>query len=321
MKVYPLQFQPVYKDYLWGGHRIQKEYARFIAHEKCAESWEISDRDDGMSVIVNGEYQGSTLAELIEEFPIEIVGYDVKRFPLLIKIIDAMQNLSIQVHPDQKTAKAFNAEPKTEMWYVLYASTDALIYLGLAEHICKEEFIRCIEKNEIENCINKYHPKRGDVFFIPAGHVHAIGSGCMLYECQQNSNTTYRVYDWNRLGPDKKPRPLHIHEAINSIHFGEEFSYLQKPIIEVDEKNLKVQKLVSCTFFTIRKLQLQLTQLINKNTNSFHFLFLVDGIARVIVNDELVQLNKGDNCLIPAICDEYVIQALSEATILQSSVE
>ena len=205
------------KDYLWGGNRL-REFGKESDADKIAESWELSCHPDGESVIASGDYAGMTLPAFLAAHP-EAAGEscrDFERFPVLIKLIDAHDNLSVQVHPDDAYALAHEGEyGKTEMWYIVDAEPGAELLYGFARDVTKEEFRRAIEENTLLDLVRHVPVRPGDVFFIPAGTLHAIGKGILIAEIQQNSNTTYRVYDYGRVGKDGKPRELHIAKALD----------------------------------------------------------------------------------------------------------
>ena len=210
--MYPIRFEPIYQTYVWGGDRISQRYGRDIALPRVAESWEISDREDGMSVVANGAFKGKTIHQLVEELGEDLLGLGqtMKRFPVLCKIIDAKENLSIQVHPDETTAPKFKGESKDEMWVML---DEGSVLAGMKPETDEKALKKAIEKEKAEELLEKYDLKKGDAVNIPGGRVHAICAGALLYEVQQNSNTTYRLYDWGR------PRELHLKEGLASIRW------------------------------------------------------------------------------------------------------
>jgi len=226
MKLYPLKFGKVYKDYIWGGRNLDKIGKELPSSGNVAESWELSCHKNGMSTISNGEYSGMTLEEYINKFGCEAIGKalpqkDLDKFPLLIKFIDANDSLSVQVHPsDEYAFKNENGElGKNEMWYILSAESEATLVAGVANGVTKESFAEAIKNNTVEECLNYIQVKEGDFINIPDGLVHAIGKGIILAEVQQNSDTTYRVYDYNRVGADGKTRPLHVEKSLETINF------------------------------------------------------------------------------------------------------
>ncbi|MBI5273429.1 MAG: class I mannose-6-phosphate isomerase [Chlamydiales bacterium] len=321
MKIYPICFQPFYKDSIWGGTSISTVFGRKIPFGRCAESWELSDRSEGMCYIANGCYKGHSLKELMQQFPQELVGanFNDNHFPLLIKMVDANQHLSIQVHPDKKAAKLLGGEAKTEMLLVLASQPDGIVYMGLHEEIGKKEMLQLIANNQVQNYLKKIKVNTGDVLVVPAGHIHAVGSGVLLYEVQQNSNTTYRIYDWGRKEIDGNARELHINEAMQAIHFHEKVSYLKHPVIEYQGKDGLIETLVDSSHFIVKRVTAQSTFISEKTNDSFHFLFVIEGSIRIIIDNELVHLKDGESCLIPAACSEFVAQPLTETTFLQTS--
>ncbi len=209
MELYPLQLKAALKDYIWGGTRLRDAYGKASNLEKVAESWEMSVHPDGPSVIVNGPAAGETLAAYLQE-----LGQALP--PILIKLIDAHDNLSVQVHPDNEYAQRVEGEPgKTEMWYIVEATPEAQLIYGFKQELTREEFARSIEDNTLLDKVRQVPVKKGDVFYIPSGTLHAIGKGCLICEIQQSSNTTYRVYDYGRLGKDGQPRELHVQKALD----------------------------------------------------------------------------------------------------------
>ncbi|MCK4934261.1 MAG: class I mannose-6-phosphate isomerase [Simkaniaceae bacterium] len=206
--LYPIHFEPIYKNYVWGGQKIIECFDRQMPSGIYAESWEISDRDEGMSIVANGFLRGMSLRELCRSYGKELLGSDYETFPLLIKLIDAKQNLSVQVHPDEEHAKKYGGDAKTEALYIINASSNAYIYSGLKTPLTEHALIHCIHSNQLINHLNKIPVKTGDAYIIPGGEIHAIGKGSLIFEVQQNSNTTYRIYDWER------NRPLHIKQAL-----------------------------------------------------------------------------------------------------------
>jgi mannose-6-phosphate isomerase len=221
--LYPITFQPIFKERVWGGRNLETLYHKPLPPGiSIGESWEISDRPDEASVVLNGEYAGKDLRWLMEHQQGDLLG-DARsqngRFPLLVKILDAQEKLSLQVHPPANKAAGLGGEPKTEMWYVAHAATGAELYVGLKPGIVREEFERRIQTGTVAECFHRVTVKSGDVMFLPSGRVHAIGAGLVIFEIQQNSDTTYRVYDWDRSGTDGKPRELHIPQSLASIDF------------------------------------------------------------------------------------------------------
>jgi mannose-6-phosphate isomerase len=248
VKVYPLKFKPIYKQRIWGGQKLREIFGKDLPPgQRIGESWELADLPEDKSVVVNGELKDLTLASAIEQYPVEITGepYFEGPFPLLIKFLDAQDILSVQVHPDRQTVERLGeGRPKTESWYIISAEPGAVIYKGLKKGVTKSQFAEAIEKGEVADLLAKVPVVAGQCHFLPAGTAHAIGPGLVIVEIQTPSDTTYRVFDWNRLDDTGKPRQLHIEQAIESIHFN--MSEDELPVTTVG-------RLVHCKFFIIDK--------------------------------------------------------------------
>ena len=309
MSVFKLR--PSCKDYLWGGHRLVDEYGKEYEGEILAETWELSCHPDGPSTIVNGVYAGKTLEEYIEEAGKEVLGKNCRRFrdfPILIKFIDAKQNLSIQVHPDNRYAlKNEGQYGKTEMWYVMDAGKDAFLYYGFKKEISKEEFAGRIQEDTLLEVLNAVPVQKGDVLFIESGTIHAIGEDILIAEIQQNSNVTYRVYDYGRVGKDGKKRDLHIEKALAVTN--------RVPLIKSKSSYPHV---ADCDYFTVDKLNLD-GQMMRRmegyvSEESFVSILILDGEGTVSCGDE-VTYKKGDSLFLPAGSGTYVIEGNCDALI------
>src|SRR6266404_6184934 len=223
--LYPLTFQPLLKQRVWGGRKLEQLYQKPLPPGvPIGESWEISDRPDDASVITNGPLAGKDLHWLVEHHREELLGstkLQHGRFPLLVKILDAEQKLSLQVHPPADKAARLGGEPKTEMWYIADAAPGAELYVGLKRGVTRDQFAEKVRSGTVADCFHRIGVKSGDAMFLPSGRVHAIGAGLVIFEIQQNSDTTYRVFDWNRVGLDGKPRELHIPQSLASIDFND----------------------------------------------------------------------------------------------------
>lgn len=221
--LYPLTFQPLLKERVWGGRKLETLFHKPLPPGKLiGESWEISDRPGDISVIANGPLAGRDLRWLMEHHGEELLGEATAlagRFPLLVKILDAQEKLSLQVHPPAHLAAQLGGEPKTEMWYFVATEPGAEIFAGLKRGVTRAEFARKISDGTVADCFHRLPVHRGDAMFLPSGRVHAIGGGSVIFEIQQNSDTTYRVFDWNRVGLDGKPRELHVEQSLASIDF------------------------------------------------------------------------------------------------------
>lgn len=276
---------PEYKDYLWGGEKLKTDYGKQTDKTPCAESWELSLNPHGLTKVEDGK----TLAEVLTP---EKTGKNCEKFeffPVLIKFIDAKQNLSVQVHPSNDYALKYeNSYGKTESWYIVEAEEGAGIYCGFKRDTNKEEFLQSLASGEVENLLNFIPVKKGDCYFIPSGTVHAIGSGCLILEIQQNSDLTYRVYDYNRRGADGKLRELHVDKAVKVINFNK-----YEPKLFASGENPRV--ITECDYFRSRELVLN-GGFTEKNANSFTCVTVTDGSGEI--NGE--KFIKGDSFFVCA---------------------
>lgn len=294
---------PCFKDYLWGGTLLKEKLNKNVENIECtAESWEISTNKDGESIITNGEYKNKTLTEVFElkNKRVEIFGEkakDLKEFPILIKFIDANQNLSVQVHPNDEYAKEKeNSLGKTEMWYILDCKPNAKIICGLKNNVTNEEFSKSMNSEEIIKYLNIVDVKKGDVIYIPAGTVHAIMEGTLIAEVQQNSNITYRVYDWGRVGKDGKPRELHIEKALDVIDFNKNADIKNSMNIE---KN-KNENIIKNSYFKTDKVIVDGIFKDETNQDTFYAVNVVSGNGKIKVFNKEYEINIGDSFIIPA---------------------
>ncbi len=294
MDLSPVKLTPAIKDYLWGGRRLIDEYNKKTELSCAAESWELSTHPDGESVVASGKFKGLTLSEYIKENGKECIGKNALRFdffPILIKLIDAKKNLSVQVHPDDEYALMNEHEyGKTEMWYIVDCADGAYLYYGLSHEVSRSEFEERIKNNTLTEILNKVPVHKGDVFFIPSGTIHAICEGILICEIQQNSNTTYRVYDYNRVGADGKPRELHIEKAI-------EVSSLTPP---PEQKKYDGNTLISCKYFTVDKAVCKGSLTMRTKADSFLSVVVLDGCGKLDLAGETMSIEKGDSIFIPA---------------------
>ncbi len=305
-----LKLHAAYKDYLWGGTKLITDFGKTdYDKDKMAESWELSCHKDGSSLVENGPFAGKTLPEVIAEKGRKILGSACERFedfPVLIKLIDAQDNLSIQVHPDNAYALREEGQyGKTEMWYVVDCVEGASLYFGFQKEISKEEFAKRIEENTLTEVLNKVPVHKGDVFFIEAGTLHAIGKGIVIAEIQQNSNVTYRVYDYGRLGADGKPRALHIQKAL-------EVTKREKPVL----RSWKEPCLASCDYFTVKKFCLD-GEMMRKSTGSvgeesFCHILVLSGSGKLSCKGEVLPYTKGDSFFLEAASGEYTLEGEGE---------
>lgn len=300
------------KDYIWGGTRLRQEYGRQSEAERIAESWMLSAHPDGPSVIENGGYQGMTLQQYLQKAGQSVLGTDCARFldfPVLAKLIDAKEKLSIQVHPDDAYARAHGGGfGKTEMWYILDCKPGAGIYYGFQREITKEEFGRRINNGTLEEVLHRVEVHPGDVFFIKAGTLHAIGAGILLAEIQQNSNLTYRIYDYGRTGKDGKPRELHIQQATDVTQLRPADCPAGPQGSREEMQGCSRLLLASCPIFTVYEMEVSEAEL-NADETSFHSLICLDGEAALLKEGKPeLTLKKGDSVFVPAGYGSYTVK-------------
>lgn len=301
--MYPIKLKPAFKDYLWGGTRLRDDFDKDCDFDKIAESWELSCHKDGNSVVADGEFAGLTLAQYIEKEGKSVLGTNCEKFenfPILIKLIDAKDNLSVQVHPNNEYAQRVEGEyGKTEMWYVVDCDEGASLLYGFKHNITKEEFRERIENNTLLEVTNSVPVKKGDVFFIEAGTLHAIGKGILIAEIQQNSNTTYRIYDYGRVGADGKPRQLHIDKAVDVTNLCPAKPYPQSE--PVDMGGWTKKRLAKCEYFTVDVINVDTSAALEADKSSFVNILVLDGgCVLSSEGNDAVELKKGDSVFIPA---------------------
>ena len=301
--MYPIKLKPAFKDYLWGGTRLRDDFGKDCDFDKIAESWELSCHKDGNSVVADGEFAGLTLAQYIEKEGKSVLGTNCEKFenfPILIKLIDAKDNLSVQVHPNNEYAQRVEGEyGKTEMWYVVDCDEGASLLYGFKHNITKEEFRERIENNTLLEVTNSVPVKKGDVFFIEAGTLHAIGKGILIAEIQQNSNTTYRIYDYGRVGADGKPRQLHIDKAVDVTNLCPAKPYPQSE--PVDMGGWTKKRLAKCEYFTVDVINVDTSAALEADKSSFVNILVLDGgCVLSSEGNDAVELKKGDSVINPA---------------------
>lgn len=314
MQLYPFKFNPILKTVIWGGNEICKFKQIQPTQDGIGESWEISGVKENVSVVANGILEGTSLDTLMHEAKGQLLGEKVYEkfgatFPLLIKFIDAQDDLSIQVHPDDTLAKKrHNSFGKTEMWYVIKATPDAFLYSGFAEKITSEEYESRIANNTFTDTLQRFSVKEGDVFFLPAGRVHAIGAGCFIAEIQQTSDITYRIYDYDRRNAAGNPRELHTDLAKDAIDFSVHDSNQTQ---YVSKENLPVE-LATCAYFTTNLMTLN--DKIHRDyaaLDSFVIYICVEGSAKISDNKEnKTEISQGESILIPA--DTQAVKIIPE---------
>lgn len=305
--MYPLKLKPALKDYIWGGNKLKKDFNIKSDKNIIAEAWELSTHKDGDSIILNGELKDKTLTEALNIWGLE------SNCPILIKLIDAKENLSVQVHPnDEYAQRVENSNGKTEMWYVVDCELDAALTFGFIKDMTKNEFCERIQNNTLTEVLNKVPVKKGDVFFIEAGTIHSIGAGMLIAEIQQNSNVTYRVYDFGRVDANGKGRELHIDKAI-------EVTNLKKAQDSADTSGETIQKLnytettlAKCKYFNTKKLNVDMKAELPSNDDSFNSLLILEGKGVIKFTNETLDFSKGDSFYIPQSTPAYTIEGRAE---------
>ena len=316
MKLYPLQFQPILKDRIWGGTKLKTYLNKPITSEITGESWEISTVENSISIVSNGTLRGKSLNELINEFPEQVLGTKVykqfgKQFPLLFKYLDAREDLSIQVHPNDELAKKrHDSFGKTEMWYVMQADVDASLIVGFKEKSSPEEYLKALKNNTILDILDTKKVKKGDVFFLATGTVHAIGAGTVIAEIQQTSDITYRIYDFNREDANGNKRELHVDLALEAINYD---------VVEAQRHYSKVvntsNEMINCQYFTTNFIPLDGKVNFHKNNESFRVYMCVEGNFELIYNAETYNYKTGDTILLPAEITDFEING--KASVLE----
>src|SRR6266568_1262184 len=316
--LYPLSFHPIFKERVWGGRNLERLYQKPLPPTvPIGESWEITDRPEGISVIANGPLAGKTLRWLMENHGPELLGAPSEqpstpraetagrkpasgaRFPLLIKILDAQDTLSVQVHPPPAVAAKLGGEPKTEMWYIAEAAPGAELFVGLKRGVTRAEFERKIHDGTVAECIHRLPVKSGDAMFLPSGRLHAIGAGIVIFEIQQNSDTTYRVFDWNRAGLDGRPRELHVAQSLASI----DFSDFEPTLIQSKyscNRTFKVRYLVDDPLFRVDACQVNRGQRFYLRSSAAQILGLLRGRLWIRHAEHELRLPAGGFALLPA---------------------
>lgn len=308
--VEPIVFEPLYQQRVWGGRELEHQYRRVLPDgAPYGESWEIVDREEAQSVVRGGRWKGVTLHELWTLHRDEVFGSGLPpsdRFPLLIKVLDAREDLSIQVHPPADLAVEMGGEPKTEMWYIAAAEPGAKLHAGLKPGVTRADFERAVEDGSVAHCVHEIEPQAGESIFIPSGRLHAIGAGLLIHEIQQNSDTTYRVFDWNRRGLDGKPRELHVAESLASIDFGD---------FEPGMSDVEGGVLAECEHFRVEKIVLGEGKSVgNREAGRFSIFSVVEG--QVACGDGV--FDRGDFFLLPQ--DGHSIVANTDSVVLRTTL-
>ena len=309
MNLYPLTFTPIFKERIWGGEKLEKELHKPIHQPLIGESWEVSTVKGDISVIDNGALKGTSLQTLIEQAPEALLGRAVYKrfgtdFPLLIKFIDAAQDLSIQVHPDDALAKArHNSFGKTEMWYIMEADPNASIIIGFNRNVSKEEYQSHLENKTLSQLLNYEKVSHGDMFFIPAGKIHAIGAGVLLAEIQQTSDITYRVYDFDRKDDAGNLRELHLEQSIDVLTIGKPAN--SRPVT-IQADSLTSTLLVANDFFAVYKWDIAGS--VNfKKTADYSLVSVLEGLGELEVDGAVYALEKGEHFILPSDVTEWTL--------------
>ncbi len=316
MKLYPLQFEPILKERIWGGTKLNTFLNKPITSNITGESWEISTVENDVSIVANGSLKGKSLKELINEFPEAVLGTKVyaqfgKQFPLLFKYLDAREDLSIQLHPnDELSKKRHNSFGKTEMWYVMQADTDARLIVGFKEKSSPEEYIKNLNNKTLLTILDTKKVKQGDVFMLDTGTIHAIGAGIVIAEIQQTSDITYRVYDFDRVDANGKTRELHVDLALEALNYEK----IQAQRFYSKTENI-TNEIVNCKYFTTNFIPLDGNIEIHKNQTSFTVYMCIEGDFKLTFDNESYNYEKGVTVLIPAAITDF--QLSGKASILE----
>ena len=319
MKFYPLTFTPILKDRIWGGTKLKTYLNKPIVSETTGESWEISTVPGDISVVNNGVLKGKNINEIIDLFPEEILGKSVisrfgKQFPLLFKFIDAKEDLSIQLHPNDALAKVrHDSFGKTEMWYVMQADESARLVVGFKKDSNQEEYLSHLENKNLVALLNESPVKKGDVFFLETGTIHAIGAGVVVAEIQQTSDVTYRIYDWDRVDANGNGRELHTELALDAINY----NATDSKITYKEEANQSTL-VVDCPYFITNIIALQDRFIWKRTKQAFTVFMCTNGQFEMVMNGEILRYRMGDTILIPACIENLTIKG--KATLLEISI-
>ena len=303
--MYPIKFEPIYKECIWGGANLRTVFGRDFPSDHIGESWDLSSHTNGTSIVSNGHLAGQSLNQLLAQSWKDIMGKKIpqeKQFPLLVKIIDANDNLSIQVHPGDGSCEVEDEGGKTEAWYVVSAKENAQLVYGLQKGMTKEKFIKAVAENTVGDAVRRVTVKAGDMIFVPAGTVHALLDGVMVYEVQQNSDITYRIYDYGRVDQDGKLRELHITKALEAINFETQLS----DAFENDQ--------ICCPYFSMEKLIVS-GEKQEKTADQFIIYCVIAGQGEIQYQEARERLELGDTVLIPACLGE--INLIGNLTLLK----
>lgn len=316
--LYPIKFTPILKDKIWGGTKLKTILNKQSDLPNIGESWEISDVEGDTSIVANGSLKGQSLKQLLEIYKEDLIGLQNYRifkdkFPLLIKFIDAKEDLSIQLHPnDELAAKRHNSFGKTEMWYVFQADENSNLIVGFNQKVTPELYLEHLENKTLTKILNFDKVKEGDTYFVEVGKVHAIGAGVMVAEIQQTSDITYRVYDWDRVDADGNERELHNDLAIDAINFNMPDNFR----VSYDKTKNQANEMVTCPYFTTNYLNIDTTLQKENHHDSFIIYMCVDGNAEIVANGFSEVIKIGETILLPAAIKDYEIVS-KNATLLE----
>jgi mannose-6-phosphate isomerase len=323
--IYPLKFRPIFKEKIWGGQKIKTILNKdFGLSCNCGESWELSGIEGDVSEVAEGFLEDNTLNDLTEIYMYDLVGDKVYQkyglgFPLLIKFIDANDDLSVQVHPDDLLAmKRYNLNGKTELWYIMDADPGAGLYVGFKKGVTKNDYLKAVGEGTIDKMLEFYPAKRGDIFFIPGGTVHAIGKGILLAEIQESSDITYRIFDWNRTDEHGHSRELHCEDALDAIHFEDKTEYK----INFEEKFNSTTKIFRNDYFNLNLLSFDKPlQKVFVNIDSFVIYIVVEGEVHFMYNNSLTVAKKGEILLKPASLEDLNLIPVLASKVLEVYVD
>lgn len=320
IKLYPFRFKPLFRQYIWGGRRLESMLGKPLGDgDNYAESWEVSDHGRDQSVIAYGPLEGIALGEIVRRYPGDLYGSHVSpvaSFPLLFKFLDAQKRLSVQVHPTDEEAAQLDPPDlgKTEAWYVIHAEPGSKIWSGLKRGFDQLALEREVQRDTCELCLHQWEPMPGDCVFIPAGTVHAVGEGLVIAELQQSSDTTFRLFDWNRVAADGKPRPLQIEQALRVI------DYQQGPVGAVEPSVTSrpyVQRLVECDKFVWDSWTIDSPKRIGGD-DRFHLIAVVEGTLQIERDPSSHPLVKGQTALLPTSCGPVQLTPKGQVTLLDA---
>jgi mannose-6-phosphate isomerase len=321
--LYPLTFNPLFQERIWGGRKLEELYRKKLPTAgPIGESWEISDRPGQISIVNRGPLQGKSLRWLMENHGRDLLGWVPtadERFPLLVKLLDSREKLSLQVHPPAQKAAALGGEPKTEMWYIANAETDAELFVGLKTGTTRAEFEDKIRDGSVADCFSRIKVRSGDAMFLPSGRVHAIGGGVVIFEIQQNSDTTYRVFDWNRLDSTGKPRQLHVRESLDCIDFND----FEPGLIQAEfhqDRGVRVKSLVQDVLFNVDLFEMKAGDRVPLEQLNAKILAVVAGSLTLSTERDSLTLGPGEVCLLPHAASVASIEAEAPAQFLKVEI-